>query len=406
MCIRDRTGSDQISYIGCDVSLNADGNFILLEGSYNQYQIGAVWYLRRNALGVWKDGGERFRGAPTNLDQPAEQGWATAISADGKTLMRGAPDPNYRDGGQVYVAETCFLTLLVHVTNATREYGAEELVYALSYSVFNMTRGDTEANSINTPPSVTSHTDSSSAVGVYPLQLSGGFSSKYQLELDYESRMQITPALLLLSATSLSITRGDIIPPLSLTAAGLVNSDSVRSALTAPAVLSVNVSALSGIGRYPMYVSGGSSSNYQLRYNISWLSIAASNGSNGAAAAPYDSCAAASAMFAYSISALPGGDPVTFGEHLASEAAVALGVPQQLILTRQVREAAVCASDSPGGLGALCNGHSRGLSRSESSDSAPTSGFVRAKLSFRHSSATAELSAVESPTRWPLAGSP
>jgi uncharacterized protein (TIGR03437 family) len=90
---------------GYSVAISADGNTAVVAGPFDSGR-GAVWTYRRSG-GAWKQQGDRLFG-PDSLSPAAQFGISVALSADGATLLAGAPG-NQRPGGGgafVFVADT------------------------------------------------------------------------------------------------------------------------------------------------------------------------------------------------------------------------------------------------------------------------------------------------------------
>jgi len=90
----DYTGASQQGY---SVSINADGNTVVVGGPFDNNNIGAVWIYTRTA-GVWTQQGSKLIG--TGAIYGAEQGIAVSISADGNTIIEGGSADNaFIEGG-------------------------------------------------------------------------------------------------------------------------------------------------------------------------------------------------------------------------------------------------------------------------------------------------------------------
>ncbi len=87
------------------------------------------------------------------------------------------------------------------------------------------------------------------------------------------SGLTVAPALLTITADSLSIPYGGAVPTLTASYAGFVNGQTPAD-LTTPIVLSTSATGDSPAGTYAILVSGASSSNYIIRYVPGTLTIA------------------------------------------------------------------------------------------------------------------------------------
>ena len=115
---------------------------------------------------------------------------------------------------------------------------------------------------------------SSSAVGTYAFTL-GSLSAgaNYTLVLAASPTFAVTPASLVITANSASITSGQAIPVLAASFAGFVNGDTPAS-LTSPPTFSTTAGASSPAGTYAITASGASSRNYTITYVPGTLSVA------------------------------------------------------------------------------------------------------------------------------------
>jgi hypothetical protein len=75
--------------LGTSVAISADGQTAAAGGPNDQGQAGGVWIFTRNGE-VWSQQGERLRGSGSVVNE-ARQGHSVAISADGNTVLIGAP---------------------------------------------------------------------------------------------------------------------------------------------------------------------------------------------------------------------------------------------------------------------------------------------------------------------------
>lgn len=83
---------------GFSVALSADGNTAVVGGPNDDscvFYIGAVWMFTRSH-GVWTQQGEKLIG--TGATNPARQGFAVAVSADGNTLAESGIDADFTQG--------------------------------------------------------------------------------------------------------------------------------------------------------------------------------------------------------------------------------------------------------------------------------------------------------------------
>ncbi len=87
---------DALAYQGTSVAVSADGNIVVVGGSYDLDQAGAAWVWVRSA-GVWSQQATKLIGAGID-GMNAQQGASVSISADGSTAIIGGPFDNGQGG--------------------------------------------------------------------------------------------------------------------------------------------------------------------------------------------------------------------------------------------------------------------------------------------------------------------
>ena len=73
-------------------SISRDGKTLAVSGYLNNATQGALWIYTQDSSGVWTQNGPAFYGS--GAIGAAAQGWALAISADGKVLLEGGYNDN------------------------------------------------------------------------------------------------------------------------------------------------------------------------------------------------------------------------------------------------------------------------------------------------------------------------
>src|SRR5262249_32590609 len=152
---------------------------------------------------------------------------ATAASAVGSypITATGAVAANY---AITYVNGTLTVTaaaLTITANNESRAYGAANPTLAVAYSGF--VNGDTAA-SLATPPPVSTTATAASAVGTYPITVSGAASPNYTISY-VGGTLTVTPAVLTITADDKSRAYGAANPTLTAHYAGFVNGDTTSS---------------------------------------------------------------------------------------------------------------------------------------------------------------------------------
>src|SRR6185295_12938630 len=186
---------------------------------------------------------------------------ATATSAVGTypITVSGAVSANYTIvpiNGTLTI-EPAALTVTAH--DQTKAYGAPTPALTVSYSGF--VNGDTAA-SLTTPPTVTTTATAASAVGTYPITVSGAVSANYTI-VPVNGTLTIEPAALTVTAHDQTKAYGAVTPALTVSYSGFVNDDTAASLTTPPTVTTV-ATATSAVGTYPITVSGAVSANYTI----------------------------------------------------------------------------------------------------------------------------------------------
>lgn len=143
-------------------------------------------------------------------------------------------------------------TLTATADNQTRVYGAANPPFTIGYTGF--VNGDT-AGSIS-PPSASTIASESSAVGSYPIVLSGGSAANYTLSL-VNGTLAITKAPLAVAADNQSRTYGAANPTLTHTFSGFRNGDT-PAVVSGTAALTTSATPASPVGSYAIVAAAGS----------------------------------------------------------------------------------------------------------------------------------------------------
>ena len=196
----------------------------------------------------------------------------TSVTAVGSysSSCTGAVDANYSmtyiDGSvQVQPAP-----LTITASSQTMVYGSAVPALSASYSGF---VNDDGASSLTTPPTCSTTASSASPVGVYPIVCSGAIDSNYTISY-VGGGMQVTPAALVITASSGSLTYGGSVPVITATYSGFVNNDSAASLTTQPAC-STTATSSSPVGTYQSSCSGSADGNYTITYAVGEIGVTA-----------------------------------------------------------------------------------------------------------------------------------
>lgn len=160
--------------------------------------------------------------------------------------------------------------LTVTADNKSKVYGAVLPALTLSYSGF--VNGDTTAV-LTQAPALSTTAVKSSAVGDYPITLTGGVAANYQI-VPVNGTLSVTPAALTITAADKSNVYGTALLPLTATYSGFVNGDS-KAALDTPVVLDTPATAGSPVGTCPIVARGATDANYSITFVPATLMITA-----------------------------------------------------------------------------------------------------------------------------------
>ncbi|MEL6537336.1 MAG: MBG domain-containing protein, partial [Bacteroidota bacterium] len=160
-------------------------------------------------------------------------------------------------------------SLTITANDQSKVYGEANPATSLSYSGF--VNGD-DANELDALPSASyGAVTRSTGVGNYPITLSGGSDANYAYTL-VEGTLTVTPATLTVTADDQSRTYGSTDPTFTLSYSGFENAESETDLAELP-VASTTANATSGVGEYPITVSGGLADNYSFVYTPGTLTI-------------------------------------------------------------------------------------------------------------------------------------
>jgi gliding motility-associated-like protein len=201
--------------------------------------------------------------SPSVIDTPPTiTTTATTASPVGNydITLSGGLDNNYNfllEDGTLSISKAA---LTAKADNKTRYYGDPNPPFTITYTGF--VNGDDPGDI--TEPTASCVALPTSAFGSYPIVLTGGTSSNYELTLEAGS-LSVLPTLLTITAVNQTRTYGDANPDFTLTYDGFVNGQTVDDLETLPTA-STTATVLSNVGTYDITVGGGSDPNYTLTY--------------------------------------------------------------------------------------------------------------------------------------------
>jgi arylamine N-acetyltransferase len=180
----------------------------------------------------------------------------------------GAADANYTI---VFVNGTLTVTpaaLTITADHKTKVYGDALPTLTASYAGF--VNGDTAA-SLDTPATLTTTATAASAVGTYPITVSGAADVNYTISF-VAGTLSVTPATLTITADNKSKGYGAALPVFTASYAGFVNGDTPAS-LDVPVTLTTTATAASPVGAYPIEASGAADLNYTIHFVNGTLTV-------------------------------------------------------------------------------------------------------------------------------------
>jgi YVTN family beta-propeller protein len=187
---------------------------------------------------------------------------ATAVGTyTGAATCSGAADPNY---AVTYLAGNATVTpasLIVTASSPTSIYGSAVPAVTASYSGF--VNSDTAA-SLTTAPVCVTGASATKPVGSYATSCSGAVDANYAITY-VGGTASITPAALIVTASSSTSTYGAAVPAVTASYSGFVNSDTAAS-LTAAPVCVTGASSTKPVGSYATSCSGAVDANYTITY--------------------------------------------------------------------------------------------------------------------------------------------
>ena len=165
--------------------------------------------------------------------------------------------------------------LEVVATSVTSTYGQPLPTFSYTFSGF---VGGDSASSVRGQPSLYTAATSNSPVGSYTLVVQQGSLTAANYSFHFVSgTVQITPGLLIVAATNLTIVYGSTVPTLSYTISGFSNGDTAAQSVSGTAILTTGYHPGSGVGTYPIQIAQGTltARNYTLQLQAGTLTVSA-----------------------------------------------------------------------------------------------------------------------------------
>jgi gliding motility-associated-like protein len=176
--------------------------------------------------------------------------------------ISGGSIPNY---SIIYVSGTLSVgkyILTARADDKTKTYGAQNPALSITYSGF--VNGDAPAV-LDELPSASTKAKETSDPGIYPITLSGGADDTYDIKFE-NGNLEISKALLTVTADSKSKVYGDANPELTVSYSGFMLEEDQRVLDKLP-VAESDVTENSDAGEYKITVSGAADNDYAFIYN-------------------------------------------------------------------------------------------------------------------------------------------
>ncbi len=192
----------------------------------------------------------------------------TSDVGDYDIVVSGGSDDDYE---YVHVNGTLTIekaTLTATAEDQSKTYGDPNPGFPLAFTGF--VNGDV-SSALDFLPNVSTSATTTSDVGDYTLEVTGGSDNNYQYNY-VNGTLTINKANLTITADDKSKVFGDPIPALTMSYSGFANSDNEGDLDVLPG-LSTSATASSNVGDYTISLTGGSDNNYSLTLNPGILSI-------------------------------------------------------------------------------------------------------------------------------------
>ena len=191
-----------------------------------------------------------------------------SVVGDYPITVSGGSDDNYAINPVDGTLTVNKATLTATADDKSKTYGEANPALTISYSGF--VEGDSESDLTTAPTAATTATNAS-VVGDYTITVSGGSDDNYDFNL-VNGTLTVNKTTLTVTAEDKSKIYGEDNPVLTVSYNGFIGSDS-ESDLTAAPAASTTATAASGVGDYPITVSGGADDNYDFSYTDGTLTV-------------------------------------------------------------------------------------------------------------------------------------
>jgi hypothetical protein len=165
------------------------------------------------------------------------------------------------------------VSLVVKANSPSIVYGSP--LPTFTYTISGFVGGDT-SSVVSGSPVLSTTAAAGAGVANYPITVAAGSLSATNYIFPAADliggTLTVTPATLVITASSATILVGQSLPPLTASYTGFVNGDTAFS-LTSPPVIQTAASPSVPPGSYPISISGASSPNYAIKYVLGTLTV-------------------------------------------------------------------------------------------------------------------------------------
>ena len=177
-------------------------------------------------------------------------------------------DSNYTYSYVNGVLSVIKAVLVASADNKTKYYGYNIPALTITYSGF---KNNDDPSVLDVLPTVFTNALNSSSLGTYPITLSGGSDSNYELSL-LNGILEIQKAPLIITADDKTKIFREENPPLTIAYNGFVLGQDLSVFSKLP-IIETEATANSDAGIYDIIVSGAAAANYNMIYNKGILTI-------------------------------------------------------------------------------------------------------------------------------------
>lgn len=209
--------------------------------------------------------------ALTSPPTPSTTAMITSSAGSYPITAGGAVDNNYSFNYIPGILTVNKVTLTVKANNVSQTYGTTPAP-TISYTGF--ANGE-DQNVLDTKPQAATTATSGSAIGTYPITVSGGADNNYNFIYN-AGTLSISKATLTATANNLNRLFNTANPPLTISYSGFVNNETIAVINTVP-VATTSATLSSPGGSYPIIVSGGADDRYEFNYVSGELLVIVNN---------------------------------------------------------------------------------------------------------------------------------